>query len=247
MSTTYSKSPDIRSGARRDLAARLKSLVLLPIGTPTSMFDVRDEIALTFDDGPHPDVTPAVLDVLKRHDARATFFVMTEHAVAHPDVLSRIAAEGHEIALHFDRHDSIPGLPPSVAFARLRSARHLLEKLVGPVTLFRPPYGSQNLLTYFMARSLGLTVVGWSQCANDWMAHLTTEDSAGCVTHSLEGGDIVLEHDGLELGPDEPAPSLDRAQVADLILRHAAARGLKSVTVGALLKRGAVRRSRWFR
>jgi peptidoglycan/xylan/chitin deacetylase (PgdA/CDA1 family) len=246
MYTAKSKHLNSRSGARRDLVARLKSLALLPIGTPTSMFDVRDEIALTFDDGPDPDVTPKVLDVLRHHGAQATFFVLTDHAAKHPDMLARIAAEGHEIALHFDVHDRIPDLAPGVALARLRSARHMLEKLAGPVALFRPPYGSQNVVTYFLARSLGLKVIGWSQCANDWM-ELTAEESARCVTDQLAGGDIVLQHDGLVLRSHEPRPSLDRAEVTDQILSFAAARGLRSVTVGALLKRGPIRRSRWFR
>jgi hypothetical protein len=131
--------------------------------------DAAGEISLTFDDGPDPQVTPAVLEVLRRHAARATFFVLTEHAFAHPDLVRRILGEGHEIGLHFDRHDRITELPPRAALSRMRAARRRLAELAGPVRLFRPPYDSQNLATYLFARSQGLDVIGWSQVADDWI------------------------------------------------------------------------------
>ena len=228
------------------LGQRLKSAVLTPVGTVTSLFGRHDAIALTFDDGPDAEVTPRVLEVLQRHGAKATFFVLTDEAVRRPNLVKRLADAGHEVGLHFDRHDRIPDLAPRAAFARLRAARDLLAGLAGPVRLFRPPYGSQNYLTYAFARALGLRVVGWSQCASDWIEQ-SPESSARAATDSLTGGDIVLLHDGLALKPDEPRPSLDRAEVADLVLAKAAARGLQSVTVTDLLRRGPHRLSHWFR
>jgi peptidoglycan/xylan/chitin deacetylase (PgdA/CDA1 family) len=225
---------------------RLKSVILKPVGTVTSLFDVADLIALTFDDGPDEEVTPRVLEVLARHGAKATFFVLTDEAERRPQLLRRILGEGHEIGLHFDRHDRITALPPKAAFQRMAAARDHLAALVGPVTLFRPPYGRQNYLTYFFARLLGLTVVGWSQCANDWLEQ-TPAESARSATDSLKGGDIVLQHDGLALTAEEVRPSLDRAEVTDLVLAEAARRGLRSVTVGDLLGRGPHRLSHWFR
>jgi peptidoglycan-N-acetylglucosamine deacetylase len=228
------------------LLKRVKSAILLPVGTVASMFDVPDAVALTFDDGPDRDVTPRVLDVLRRHGAKATFFVLTDYAVARSDLVKRILDEGHEVGLHFDRHDRITDLSPDTAWKRMLEARQRLAELAGPVSLFRPPYGSQNYLTYLFARLLGFKVIGWSRTADDWRDH-SAESSANQATENLVGGDIILMHDGLELGPDEPIPTLDRAQVADLILGEAAKRGLKAVTVGAILRRGVPQRSHWFR
>lgn len=228
------------------LAQRLKSVILTPVGTVTSLFGQHDAIAVTFDDGPDPEVTPRVLSVLRDRNARATFFVLTDEAARHPELLKRIAEDGHEIGLHFDRHDRITSLPPATAWRRMKAARDSLAALAGPVTVFRPPYGSQNYLTYAFARLLGLRVVGWSQCASDWIDQ-SVENAVQAACHSLVGGDIILLHDGLVLSPDEPRPGLDRAETADGVLAEAQARGLHSVTVSALLKRGPARLSHWFR
>jgi peptidoglycan/xylan/chitin deacetylase (PgdA/CDA1 family) len=238
---TLSSKPSIRN-----LARRLKSVVLTPVGTVTSLFGQHDAVALTFDDGPDPEVTPRVLSVLKGRDAHATFFVLTDEAARHPELIKRIAEDGHEIGLHFDRHDRITTLAPWTAWRRLKAARDSLAALAGPVALFRPPYGSQNYATYALARLLGLRVVGWSQQGNDWMEQ-SVEKSVHDACHSLVGGDIILLHDGLFLTPEEVRPSLDRAEVADGVLARARAQGLRSITVSALLKRGPARLSHWFR
>lgn len=229
-----------------EVAQRVKSILLLPVGTVVGAFGAAGVVALTFDDGPDPEVTPRVLDVLGRHGAKATFFVMTEYAQARPTLLRRILDEGHEIGLHFDRHDRITSLPASTAFRRMQDAKRALSELVGPVSLFRPPYGSQSYLTYAMARLLDLKVIGWTRQANDWIEQ-SPQDAAAAATGDLHGGDIVLLHDGLELGPEEPRPTLDRAQVTDLILEEAARRKLSSVTVSELIARRARQRSHWFR
>ena len=229
-----------------EAAQRIKSGLLLPIGTVVGAIGSGGAVALTFDDGPDLDVTPRVLDVLARHGAKATFFVLVDHAQARPALLRRILDEGHEVGLHFDRHDRITDLPKATAFRRMREAKRSLSQLAGPISLFRPPYGSQNWTTYLFARLLNLVVVGWNRQGNDWIEQ-APEHSAGLVTKDLRGGDIILLHDGLELGPDEPRPTLDRACVSDLVLDEAARRGLKTVTVGCLLARGTPKRTRWLR
>lgn len=235
------------SGAGRpQVMERIKSALLMPNGTIIGAFDVPDVIGLTFDDGPDPEVTPAVLDVLRQYDARATFFVLTDYALARGELIARILAEGHEIGLHFDRHDRITDLPPLTAWRRMAAARRSLAGIAGRVLLFRPPYGSQNYFTYAFARLLGLKVIGWTRWANDWLEQ-TAENAANVAAEHLSGGDIVLLHDGLELGPDEPRPTFDRAWMVELILEEARARGLAAVTVGSLLRRGRWRRSHWFR
>ena len=237
---------DGRRIAEPSVIQRVKSTLLLPVGTVASVFDVPDAIALTFDDGPDPEVTPAVLDVLAHHDAKATFFVLSDQALAQPGLIGRMLDEGHEIGLHFDRHDRIPDLAPGEAWRRMRAARRALGQMAGRISLFRPPYGSQTYLTYLFARVVGLQVIGWSQVANEWVPQ-TAEASAQSASEHLKGGDIVLLHDGLALGPGQPQPTLDRSRVADLVLQEAGRRRLQSVRVSALLARGAPRRSHWFR
>jgi peptidoglycan/xylan/chitin deacetylase (PgdA/CDA1 family) len=229
-----------------EIAQTIKSTILLPVGSVVGAFGAAGKMSLTFDDGPDPDVTPAMLDVLKRHDAKATFFMLTEHAAARQALVRRVLDEGHEIGLHFDRHDRIPELPPATAFRRMRQAKRDLADLAGPISLFRPPYGNQNYLTYVMARTVGLKVVCWNRYTLDTVGP-TPEEAARPAIEHLRGGDIILMHDGLELGPEEPRPTVDRAQVADLLLRAASERGLKSVTVGALLAQCKPQRSHWFR
>lgn len=229
-----------------EIAQQIKSTILRPVGTVVGAFGAAGDISLTFDDGPDPNVTPAMLDVLRRHDAKATFFMLTEHAVARQALVRRVLDEGHEIGLHFDRHDRITTLPPATAFRRIRQAKRQLADLAGPISVFRPPYGSQNYITYFIARMLGLRVVCWNRFTLDTVGP-TAQDAARPAAEHLRGGDIVLMHDGLELGPEEPRPTVDRAQVADLVLSAASERGLRSVTVGTLLARRKPQRSHWFR
>jgi peptidoglycan/xylan/chitin deacetylase (PgdA/CDA1 family) len=235
-----------RNALSSDLLERIKSAILVPNGTTVGAFDVPDAIGLTFDDGPDLDATPAILEVLRRHEAKATFFVLTEHALARRELLGRILAEGHEVGLHFDRHDHVTRLPPAAAWARMKQARRTLARLIGPVRLFRPPFGSQNYLTYAFARMLGLEVVGWTRWANDWLEQ-SAESAANVATEHLRGGDIVLMHDGLELSAKDPRPTFDRAHMVELFLREAESRGLKAITVGSLTARGPRRRSHWFR
>ena len=240
---------DWRSSGDRtlSLARRLKSVILSPVGTAVSVFDEPEAVALTFDDGPDPEVTPRVLSVLRKRNAQATFFVLTDEAAQRPELLRRIADEGHEIGLHFDRHDRITSLSPQEAFRRMKAARDRLAALTGrPVALFRPPYGSQNYRTYAFARMLGMRVVCWNQEAKDWIDQ-SVESSVQAACHSLAGGDIILLHDGLALTPEETRPSLDRAEVVDGVLAEAQVRGLRSVTAGALLRDRPAHLTRWFR
>jgi peptidoglycan/xylan/chitin deacetylase (PgdA/CDA1 family) len=235
-----------RKRASSEVLERIKSTILIPNGTMVGRFDTPGVIGLTFDDGPDLEVTPQILEALRRHGAKATFFVLTDYAVARRELLAQVLAEGHEIGLHFDRHDRITALSPLSALRRMAKAKRTLAAIAGPVSLFRPPYGGQNYLTYFIARLLGLKVIGWTRWANDWLEQ-SAEHAARTASEHLVGGDIVLMHDGLELDPGQPRPTFDRSQMVDLFLSEATARGLKAVTVGSLLGRGSPRRSHWFR
>lgn len=227
-------------------ATTLKAAILSRMPTIVGALRPERDVALTFDDGPDPEVTPRLLDLLARRRAPATFFLLSEKANRRPDLVRRIAADGHEVALHFDRHDKIPDLPPAVVRRRMKTARASLEAIAGPVRLFRPPFGSQNVASYLMARSVGLQVVGWTASAQDWEEQ-TPAMAARRATFNLRAGDILLMHDGLELGPGESGSTFDRVRMVELILDTMRGRGLRPSTVGDLVAQGGARTAPWFR
>jgi peptidoglycan/xylan/chitin deacetylase (PgdA/CDA1 family) len=242
-------SDTLRRSLGPEARRQLKSLVdplLTPVGSIHSAKSPGNKVALTFDDGPDPDVTPRLLDLLRARGVRATFFVLTDKAATCPELLRRIADEGHEIGLHFDRHDRLTQMSRGEARARVRVARDWLESVAGPVRFFRPPFGSQNLSTYFIARAEGLDVVCWGVYAEDWCEQ-TAEMAASKVLGPIKAGDIVLMHDGLEMPDGETPPTFDRVKMVEIILDGLSARGLSPDTVGGLVASDGRRLSAWFR
>jgi peptidoglycan/xylan/chitin deacetylase (PgdA/CDA1 family) len=191
-------------------------------------------VALTFDDGPDPVVTPRILDLLAAHGARATFFVLGERAARHPDVIRRIHREGHTVGTHTQRHLL------RFHFARPRFVRREIEDAVDVVAgilpvrpaLFRPPQGlrTPNFASgWRLVRTRGLTCVTWSVRALDSLP--TTADAiVGRVAHRLAPGAIVALHDGTGLGGGrDRAPTL---AALPRILAACQARGLRCVALG---------------
>ena len=112
-------------------------------------------VALTFDDGPDPETTPAVLELLARAGARATFFMLVDRAEAHPELVSETVGAGHEVGLHGLDHTRLTTLPPTEVYRRLRDGRDRLSRLVGaPIRLFRAPHGAQRVATVAAARAV---------------------------------------------------------------------------------------------
>jgi peptidoglycan/xylan/chitin deacetylase (PgdA/CDA1 family) len=233
------------SGRKR--MRRLVDRVLAPLGSINGASNPSHAVALTFDDGPDPTVTPRLLDLLQRRGVHATFFLLTDRAINLPDIVQRIVAEGHEIALHSDRHDRLTNVPARKLRQRIMDARRSLESISGrPVRLFRPPFGAQSLGTYLAARMCGLDVVVWGPYAEDWIEG-TPEASASRALATVKGGDILLLHDGLEMPAGETPPRFDRVRSVELILDGMVARGLQPTSVSQLLAADGTRRTAWFR
>ena len=156
----------------------------------------RGEIAVTFDDGPHPEITPKVLDILDRYGAKASFFCVGEKAAAHPDIVREIVRHGHAIENHSMRHSGFFGFFGPAALRReIGAAQSVLGGIAGrPPRFFRAPIGIRNpLLDPVMAR-LGLHYVTWTRRGFDTIAR----DPAVVLKRLLEGlaaGDILLLHD----------------------------------------------------
>lgn len=164
-------------------------------------------IALTFDDGPDPQTTPAVLDELARQGMRATFFVLGEKVRAAPDVLRAIARAGHAIGIHGDRHDRLLALrSPDHIVAELERARDSVARITGTLpSLFRPPLGHISPRTAVAAKRLGLVLVGWSVRGRDGLASTSPAEVERRVRAGLGPGAIVLLHDAAERGGRRPA------------------------------------------
>jgi peptidoglycan-N-acetylglucosamine deacetylase len=163
----------------------------------------RREVWLTVDDGPDPEDTPRILNLLAAHDAHATFFVIGKIAAAHPELIRRIAAAGHEIAHHTHTH-------PLAAFwcASATRVRRELDLGLEPLRLagirptrFRPPAGIKNLWLARALRTRALTCVGWSSRGLErW--HGSAEVVMHRVTRSLAPGAILLLHEGPRVPAD---------------------------------------------
>lgn len=153
-------------------------------------------VALTFDDGPDPASTPAVLDLLAAHGRRATFFVLGSQAQAAPSLLRRMVGEGHEVAIHGWRHRcAVLSAPPRLTH-ELRRAKETVEDLAGErVRWYRPPYGVLSAEALLACRALGLEPVLWTAWGRDWERSATPERIVATVLRTLRPGGTVLLHD----------------------------------------------------
>ena len=197
-----------------------------------SMGDTNTAVALTFDDGPDPDFTPQVLDVLAELKATATFFVVGARAERHPEIVRRIVAQGHQLGSHSYAHPDLWTLSLPEAIDEYRQGRRTIESIAErPVPLFRPPKGSMNLAQAAAMRMLGLHTWLWSVDPGDWRPDATVESIIGGIG-DLGPGDVVLLHDAIER-PIEPEATDRSATVAAVpaVVATARSRGLELVAL----------------
>jgi peptidoglycan-N-acetylglucosamine deacetylase len=153
-------------------------------------------IALTFDDGPHPQGTPAVLECLARANARATFFLVGEQVERRPSLAAEIAAAGHEIAVHGYRHTLLLRRTPWELADDLARAADVIGEATGiEATTYRPPYGVFSTAGLMLARRRGWLPLLWSRWGRDWTTRATPASIARRATRGLSAGDVVLLHD----------------------------------------------------
>lgn len=155
-----------------------------------------DGVALTFDDGPHPQGTPTVLEILREHRAVATFFLVGEQVARRPALAAEIVAAGHRVELHCHRHRNLLRLPPGEFLEDAERARATIEEASGQaIADYRPPYGIFSAVTLRAVRQRGWRPVLWSRWGRDWTRRATARSIARRASAGVEGGDIVLLHD----------------------------------------------------
>lgn len=168
------------------------------------------QVALTFDDGPNDPHTLHLLELLEKHQARATFFLIGKYVRRRPDIVRAIHQAGHAIGNHTESHPNLIFTSASRLRHELESCSRSIEDALGAkVTFFRPPFGGRRPAVLRVVRSLGLKPVMWSITAYDWRAR-SSEEIIKNVTRTLgtgrhrPQGEIVLLHDGshLQFGAD---------------------------------------------
>jgi peptidoglycan/xylan/chitin deacetylase (PgdA/CDA1 family) len=202
----------------------------------------RPEIALTFDDGPHPEWTPRVLDALDRIDAKATFFVVGRLASLHAAIVRDARDRGHEIGTHLYSHDRRTVFDDRAFTDELTRSRGELESLLGePLSWLRFPYGERGRQDpRAIRRDHGLTAVHWTYSVHDGKLH----EASAVVERfraGLRQGAIVLLHDALADEKTLTAPYVAARGVTIAALpavgRALGDRGLRSVTLSRLFAR----------
>jgi peptidoglycan/xylan/chitin deacetylase (PgdA/CDA1 family) len=183
-------------------------------------------VALTFDDGPHPQLTPALLDLLARRGVKATFFVIGKNVNAHPDIVARIVAEGHEIGNHTMNHPSLTKLGAAAVAAEISGTNDAVRNAAGLTpTIMRPPYGAINpALTKRLNDEFGQSVILWSVDPLDWKIRKASHVSQHLIENAKPGA-ILLAHD-IHASTIEAMPA-----VLDALL----AKGYQFVTVSELI------------
>lgn len=192
-------------------------------------------VALTFDDGPDPQRTPAVLDLLARQGVRATFFVVGARAEAHPELVRRMATEGHVVGNHSYTHSwRFPLRSLGRTMEELRRTGEVLHRITGrQPRLFRPPFGVTNPTIARAVRRLGLDPVGWSIRSLDTMGQ-SPERVAARILRRLHPGAVILLHDRCA----------GSERLVGLLVEGLRSRGLEPVTLPELFDIEAYEKTR---
>jgi len=213
----------VRQALRRALTASCPRSMFVTSGPPAGA------IFLTFDDGPHPVHTPEVLDVLAAYRVRATFFVIGREVDRYPDLVRRIAAEGHEIGHHSYDH----GDPEQVSAERLIEELHRTDARLRAVAgcsprLVRPPHGKVTAAKLWQLWRRGYTVALWNVDPKDFACASALEVDARLAAREPQPGDVILLHD------NQP----HAAAILPALIARAAAHGLAFQRMSDMLRAG---------
>lgn len=195
---------------------------------------VKREIALTFDDGPDPRYTPLLLDLLKRYNAKATFFVVGAHAEKHPELLRRMRDEGHVIGIHNYEHKTNWLMRPKKVKWHIQRTQEVIKDATGlDAIYYRPPWGIVNAFDY--SPSNHLQIILWSAIFGDWKYKLGADRLRQRMMKKMRPGEVLLLHDcGMTPGADEHAPA-NMIRALESYLAEGERRGFRFVGIDEMI------------
>jgi peptidoglycan/xylan/chitin deacetylase (PgdA/CDA1 family) len=197
------------------------------LGLPRRIDDPAG-VALTFDDGPHPEGTPAVLAALDAADAKATFFLCGEQVEREPALAAEIVAAGHIAAVHGYTHRNMLRLAPRTFVEDLERGIAAIEDAVGlRPEIYRPPYGIFSYPGMVEVKARGLRSLLWSRWGHDWRATRPPVKIAAEVTKDLDAGDVLLLHDADHYS--EPGCWRATVEALPMVLERIRSAGLRPV------------------
>jgi peptidoglycan-N-acetylglucosamine deacetylase len=193
-------------------------------------------VALTFDDGPDPERTPAVLASLQKYNVHATFFVVGNRAEKYPELLQQVAAQGHEVANHSYSHNyaAFKSNKTDVFRDEIERTNTIIQNITSQTpTLFRSPGGylSDNMVEFTKQNRITIAYWTWQQDSKDWKVGNSATYIANHIIKNIKPGQIILLHDGTENG-------LQTAQAVDILLAKLTSQGYRFVTMSELIKLG---------
>jgi peptidoglycan/xylan/chitin deacetylase (PgdA/CDA1 family) len=199
------------------------------IGTPGR----GRKLALTYDDGPNDPDTLLLLDVLAKHEVKATFFLIGKFVQQRPDIVKRIADAGHAIGNHTFTHPNLVLTSDAALRLELNSCASALGEIgIGSARLFRPPFGLRRPATLRIASELGYTPVMWTVTCFDWK-ETTADRVERHAVRQIRGGNVILMHDGghTKMGADRR----HTVEATDRLIRRYKGEGFEFVTVPEMM------------
>ncbi len=188
----------------------------------------KKQIALTFDDGPHPTKTPQILDILNKYDIKATFFLIGKNIENYPDIVKREISEGHEIGNHTYSHAQLDKLTKADIEKEIREFETTLSSLCDYTpSIIRPPCGSFGNELKNAVEKINYKIILWSIDTRDW-SHTPADTIIDNILSKAKSGDIILMHDYIT--GDSPTPAVLEAIIPRLIEE-----GYEFVTVSELI------------
>ena len=196
------------------------------------------QLALTYDDGPNDPHTLRLLEVLAKHNVKATFFLIGRHVRQHTDIARELAAAGHTAGNHTSTHALLTLKSRTEIRRQLSDCRAALSDAIGEHSnLFRPPFGGRRPAVLRIARQLHLEPIMWSVTGYDWDPP-PAEIIERKVTKQIRGGDVILLHDG-----DHRQMGADRSQTVlatDRLIDRYKTQGYEFVTIPEMMQRKSV-------
>lgn len=185
------------------------------------------KIALTFDDGPDVRYTGQILDLLKKYQIKATFFIVAEKVRKYPYIIERMREDGHTIAMHSLNHKNAWFSLPWETYKEFKITKEIFRGMKLTVNYYRPPWGQFNLFNYYFAAKNNMQTVLWSAEVNDWEKNKSPEDIFIALKSKFKANDIILLHDS---GGDVGAPQ-HTIEALKLFIPYCKNEGFRFVTI----------------